>query len=67
MDDAIHIFIYSLKLYLKNKIKAQVQAMIDASLNKVMTVVLKLDKMFSMVFRCHNPFDPSKRFHHEDN
>ena len=37
-DDAIHAFIYGLKPWLKGFVKAQVQAMTDASLNEVMTV-----------------------------
>ena len=43
-DNAIHEFIYGLKPWLMGFVKAQVQAMTDASLNKIMTVVLKLEK-----------------------
>ena len=43
-DDAIHAFIYGLKPRLKGFVKAQVQAMTDASLNEVMIVALKLEE-----------------------
>ena len=43
MDDVIHAFIYGLKPYLKGFVKAKAQPMTDASLNKVMIVVLKLE------------------------
>ena len=43
-NDAIHTFIYGLKPWLKGFVKAQVQAMTDASLNEVMTVALKLEE-----------------------
>ena len=43
-DDAIHAFIYGLKPWLKGFVKAQAQAMTDASLNEIMTVVLKLEE-----------------------
>ena len=43
-DNAIHAFIYSLKPQLKGFVKAQAQAMTRASLNKVMTVALKLEE-----------------------
>ena len=44
-DDAIHAFIYGLKPWLKGFVKAQAQAMTDASLNEVMTVrMLKLEE-----------------------
>ena len=44
-NDAIHAFIYGLKPWLKGFVKVQAQAMTDdASLNEVMTVVLKLEE-----------------------
>ena len=43
-DNAIQAFIYDLKPWLKGFVKAQVQAMTDTSLNKVMTVMLKLEE-----------------------
>ena len=43
-DDAIHAFIYGLKPHLKGFVKAQAYVMTDASLNKVTTVVLKLEE-----------------------
>ena len=43
-DDTIHAFIYGLKPWLKGFVKAQMQAITDASLNEVMTVALKLEE-----------------------
>ena len=43
-DNAIHVIIYGLKPWLKGFTRAQVQAMTDAPLNKVMTVALKLEE-----------------------
>ena len=40
--DVIHAFIYGLRLYLKGFVKAQAQEITDASLNEVLTIVLKL-------------------------
>ena len=40
-DDAIHVFIYGLKAQLKGYFNVQVSTITDASLNKVMTAVLK--------------------------
>ena len=42
-NNAIHPFIYGLKPRLKGFVKAQVQAMTEASLNEVMSVTLKLE------------------------
>ena len=42
IHDAIHAFIFSLKLYLNRFIKAQVKVVAVASFNEVMTVALKL-------------------------
>ena len=39
-----YMFIYSLKPKLKGFVKAQVEAMSDVSLNKVMTLALKLEE-----------------------
>ena len=66
IDDAIHTFIYGLKLWLKGFVKAQAWEITDASLNKVMIIVLKLEVTFSMGSRHHEPSDPSGNFHHED-
>ena len=43
-DNIINTFIYGLKLCTKGFVKAQAQAITDASLNKVMTAELKLEK-----------------------
>ena len=43
-DDAIYAFICSLKIYLMGFIKAQIQVITDVSLNKIITVVLKLEE-----------------------
>ena len=50
-DNAIHAFVYGLKLWLKGFVKAQVQAMTDAFLNKVMTVALKLEENIQYGFQ----------------
>ena len=44
MDDAIHTFIYGLKLCIKGLVKAQAQVMTDALVNEVMINVLKLEE-----------------------
>ena len=43
-DNAIYAFIYSLKPWLKGFVKVQMYVMTDASLNKVVTVALKLEE-----------------------
>ena len=44
IDDAIHVFINGIKPWLKGFVKAQAQVITEASLNKVMKVVLKLEE-----------------------
>ena len=44
IDNAIHAFIYGLKLWLKGFFKVQLQVTTDESLNKVMRVALKLEE-----------------------
>ena len=61
-DDAIHTFIYGLKLWLKGFIKVQAQVMTDASLNEVMTVMLKLKENVQYGFYMQQPFKPSQKF-----
>ena len=61
-DDAIHAFIYGLKPQLKGFVKAQVQAMTDASLNEVMIVTLKLEDNIQCRFQTQQPFKPFWKF-----
>ena len=61
-DDAIHTFIYSLKPWLKGFVKAQAQAMTDASLNEVMAVMLKLEENVQYRFQMPKPFKPFQKF-----
>ena len=46
MDYAVYTLIYSIKPRVKAFIKMHLYVMTDASLNKVMTVVLKLEENF---------------------
>ena len=61
-DDAIHAFIYGLKPHLKGFVKAQVQAITDASLNKVMTVALKLEENVQYGFQMSGTFKSFQKF-----
>ena len=65
-DNAIHTFIYSLEPYMRGFVRAQAQVIIDESLDKVLTVSLKLEEIFSIVPKYKNPSIPSRSFHHED-
>ena len=60
--DAIHAFIYSLKPRLKGFVKAQAQAMTNASLNEVMIVALKLEENVQYGFQMQQPFKPFRKF-----
>ena len=57
-NNAIYAFIYGLKPRLKGFVKAQVQAITDASLNEVMTVTLKLEENVQYGFQVQQPFKP---------